>query len=62
MKEKLILILNYYNELSLREIKKIYNDYYEENQQSCHVSFRLNKHIEEFKRDGNRYSLIGGNL
>lgn len=62
MKEKLILILNYYNELSLREIRKIYNDYYEENQQSCHVSFRLNKHVEEFKRDGNRYSLIGGNL
>lgn len=62
MKEKLILILNYYNELSLREIRKIYNDYYEENQQSCNVSFRLNKHVEEFKRDGNRYSLIGGNL
>ena len=62
MKEKLILILNYYNELPLGEIRRIYNDYYNENQQSSHISFRLNKHVEEFKRDGNRYSLIGGNL
>lgn len=62
MKEKLILILNYYNELPLGEIRRIYNDYYRESQQSSHISFRLNKHIEEFKRDGNRYSLIGGNL
>lgn len=62
MKEKLILILNYYNELPLGEIRRIYNDYYNESQQSSHISFRLNKHIEEFKRDGNRYSLIGGNL
>ena len=62
MKEKLILILNYYNELPLVEIRRVYNDYYGENQQSSHISFRLNKHIEEFKRDGNRYNLIGGNL
>lgn len=62
MKEKLILILNYYNELPLGEIRRIYNDYYRESQQSSNISFRLNKHIEEFKRDGNRYSLIGGNL
>lgn len=62
MKEKLILILNYYNELPLVEIRRIFNDYYRESQQSSHISFRLNKHIEEFKRDGNRYSLIGGNL
>lgn len=62
MKEKLILILNYYSELPLGEIRRIYNDYYRESQQSSHISFRLNKHIEEFKRDGNRYSLIGGNL
>lgn len=62
MKEKLILILNYYDELPLGEIRRIYNDYYNENQQSSHISFRLNKHVEEFKRDGNRYSLIGGNL
>ncbi|MEG2347781.1 MAG: sigma factor-like helix-turn-helix DNA-binding protein [Cetobacterium sp.] len=62
MKEKLVLILNYYNELPLVEIRRIFNDYYRENQQSSHISFRLNKHIEEFKRDGNRYSLIGGNL
>ncbi|MGL5021767.1 MAG: sigma factor-like helix-turn-helix DNA-binding protein [Cetobacterium sp.] len=62
MKEKLILILNYYSELPLGEIRRIYNDYYNESQQSSHISFRLNKHIEEFKRDGNRYSLIGGNL
>ena len=62
MKEKLILILNYYNELPLGEIRRIYNDYYNENQQSSHISFRLNKHVEEFKRDRNRYSLIGGNL
>lgn len=58
IKEKLILILNYYNELSLGEIRTIYNDYYSENQQSSHLSFRLNKHIEEFKREDNRYSLI----
>lgn len=56
MKEKLILILNYYKELPLGEIRRIYNDYYGENQQSSHISFRLNKHIEEFKRDGNIYS------
>ncbi|MCX3067543.1 hypothetical protein OQE61_08530 [Cetobacterium somerae] len=62
MKEKLVLILNYYNELPLVEIRRIFNDYYRENQQSSHISFRLNKHVEEFKRDGNRYSLIGGNL
>lgn len=62
MKEKLVLILNYYNELPLGEIRRIYNDYYRERQQSSHISFRLNKHVEEFKRDGNRYSLIGGNL
>lgn len=62
MKEKLILILNYYNELPLGEIRRIYNDYYRESQQSSHISFRLNKYVEEFKRDGNRYSLIGGNL
>ncbi|WP_407535737.1 hypothetical protein [Cetobacterium somerae] len=62
MKEKLILILNYYNELPLGEIRRIYNDYYNESQQSSHISFRLNKHVEEFKRDGNRYSLIGENL
>lgn len=62
MKEKLVLILNYYNELPLGEIRRIYNDYYNESQQSSHISFRLNKYIEEFKRDGNRYSLIGGNL
>lgn len=62
MKEKLILILNYYNELPLGEIRRIYNDYYNENQQSSHISFRLNKHVEEFKRDRNRYCLIGGNL
>ena len=62
MKEKLILILNYYNDLPLSEIRRIYNDYYNENQQSSHISFRLNKHVKEFKRDGNRYSLIGGNL
>lgn len=62
MKEKLVLILNYYNELPLGEIRRIYNDYYRESQQSSHISFRLNKHIEEFKRDGNRYNLIGGNL
>lgn len=61
MKEKLVLILNYYNELPLGEIRRTYNDYYSENQQSSHISFRLNKHVEEFKRDGNRYSLIGGN-
>lgn len=58
MKEKLILILNYYNELPLGEIRRIYNDYYNENQQSSHISSRLNKHVEEFKRDGNRYDLI----
>ena len=58
MKEKLILILNYYNELPLSEIRRIYNDYYNENQQSSHISFRLNKHVEEFTRDGNRYNLI----
>lgn len=62
MKEKLVLILNYYNELPSGEIRRIYNDYYSENQQSSHISFRLNKHVEEFKRDGNRYSLAGGNL
>ncbi|MGL5594654.1 MAG: sigma factor-like helix-turn-helix DNA-binding protein [Cetobacterium sp.] len=62
MKEKLVLILNYYTELPLVEIRRVYNDYYRESQQSSHISFRLNKHIEEFKRDGNRYSLIGGNL
>lgn len=62
MKEKLILILNYYNKLPLVEIRRIFNDYYRESQQSSHISFRLNKHVEEFKRDGNRYSLIGGNL
>lgn len=62
MKEKLVLILNYYNELPLGEVRRIYNEYYRESQQSSHISFRLNKHIEEFKRDGNRYSLIGGNL
>lgn len=56
MKEKLILILNYYNELPLREIRRIYNEYYGENQQSSHISFRLNKHVEEFKRDGKIYS------
>lgn len=58
MKEKLILILNYYNELPLVEIRRVYNDYYGENQQSSHISFRLNKHVEEFKKDGNRYKLI----
>lgn len=58
MKEKLILILNYYNKLPLGEIRRIYNDYYNENQQSSHISFRLNKHVEEFIRDGNRYNLI----
>lgn len=58
MKEKLVLILNYYNELPLGEIKRIYNDYYNESQHSSHISFRLNKYIEEFKRDGNRYKLI----
>lgn len=58
MKEKLILILNYYNELPLGEIRRVYNDYYNENQQSSHISSRLNKHVEEFKRDGNRYDLI----
>lgn len=62
MKEKLVLILNYYDELPLGEIRRIYNDYYSESQQSSHISFRLNKHVEEFKRDGNRYSLVGGNL
>lgn len=62
MKEKLVLILNYYDELPLAEIRRIFNDYYRESQQSSHISFRLNKHIEEFKRDGNRYNLIGGNL
>ncbi|MGL4866454.1 MAG: hypothetical protein ACRC4T_25460 [Cetobacterium sp.] len=62
MKEKLILILNYYNELPLVEIRRIFNDYYRESQQSSHISFRLNKYIEEFKRDVNRYSLMGGNL
>ncbi|MGL5023234.1 MAG: sigma factor-like helix-turn-helix DNA-binding protein [Cetobacterium sp.] len=62
MKEKLVLILNYYTELPLVEIRRVYNDYYRESQQSSHISFRLNKHIEEFKRNGNRYSLIGGNL
>lgn len=62
MKEKLVLILNYYNELPLVEIRRIFNDYYRESQQSSHISFRLNKHIEEFKRDGNRYSLVGGDL
>lgn len=62
MKEKLVLILNYYTELPLVEIRRVYNDYYRESQESSHISFRLNKHIEEFKRDGNRYSLIGGNL
>lgn len=56
MKEKLILILNYYNELPLGEIRRIYNEYYGENQQSSHISFRLNKHVEEFKRDGKIYS------
>ncbi|MEG1793100.1 MAG: hypothetical protein RR294_05820 [Bacilli bacterium] len=58
MKEKLILILNYYNELPLGEIRRIYNDYYNKSQQSSHISFRLNKHVEEFKRDGNKYKLI----
>lgn len=58
MKEKLILILNYYNELPLGEIRRIYNEYYNENQQSSHISFRLNKDIEEFKKNGDIFRLI----
>lgn len=50
MKEKLVLILNYYNKLPLGEIRRIYNDYYIQKQEAFRIAFVLNKNLKEFKK------------
>lgn len=59
MKEKLILILKFYKKLSLKEIKMIYNDYYNQKQEAFRIAFVLNKNLKEFKKiNDNKYTLV----